>query len=175
MVELPHGVRIHGTLAWLFWLGLHLFYLLGGRNRLSALLNLSYRFLVWGHGGGVIVGDDPPEALPGEPPQLLPDAAPGSRNRPGEGCLTSTYAPTRREAQHARVPDPPVRYLARGLAAARWCCAGCRPPRASSRPRGHEPGTPGAGSPDRAPAWQVAPGGSEELLPRSGLHVRLSF
>ena len=65
VVELAHGARIHGTLAWLAWLGLHLFYLLGGRNRLSALLNLSYRYLVWGHGGGVIVGDDPPAAMPG--------------------------------------------------------------------------------------------------------------
>jgi NADH dehydrogenase len=74
VVELPHGVRIHGTLAWLAWLGLHLFYLLGGRNRLSALLNLSYRYLIWGHGGGVIVGDDPPAAVPGAPPQLQPGA-----------------------------------------------------------------------------------------------------
>jgi NADH dehydrogenase len=81
VVELPHGVRIHGTLAWLAWLGLHLFYLLGGRNRLSALLNLSYRYLVWGH-GGVIVGDDPPAALPGGPPQLVPGAAAGSRQPP---------------------------------------------------------------------------------------------
>jgi len=40
VVELAHGLRIHGTLAWLAWLALHLFYLLGGRNRLSALLNL---------------------------------------------------------------------------------------------------------------------------------------
>ena len=79
VVELPHGVRIHGTLAWLAWLGLHLFYLLGGRNRLSALLNLSYRYLVWSHGGGVIVGDDPPAALPGGPAQLVPGAAAGSR------------------------------------------------------------------------------------------------
>ena len=79
VVELPHGVRMHGTLAWLAWLGLHLFYLLGGRNRLSALLNLSYRYLVWGRGGGVIVGDDPPVARPGGPAQLLPGAAAGSR------------------------------------------------------------------------------------------------
>jgi NADH dehydrogenase len=79
VVELPHGVRIHGTLAWLAWLGLHLFYLLGGRNRLSALLNLSYRYLIWGHGGGVIVGDHPPETLPSGPPQLLPGAAAGIR------------------------------------------------------------------------------------------------
>jgi NADH dehydrogenase len=65
VVQLAHGTRLRGTLAWLAWLGLHLFYLLGGRNRLSALLNLSYRYLVWGHGGGVIVGDDPPPAVPG--------------------------------------------------------------------------------------------------------------
>jgi NADH:quinone reductase (non-electrogenic) len=78
VVQLAHGTRLRGTLAWLAWLGLHLFYLLGGRNRLSALLNLSYRYLVWGHGGGVIVGDDPPAAVPGGPPQALPGAAAGS-------------------------------------------------------------------------------------------------
>jgi NADH dehydrogenase len=82
VVEFPRGARIHGTLAWLAWLGLHLFYLLGGRNRLSALLNLSYRYLAWGHGGGVIVGDDPPAALPGGPPQLLPGTTVGSRQPP---------------------------------------------------------------------------------------------
>jgi NADH:ubiquinone reductase (H+-translocating) len=50
---------MRGTLAWLAWLALHLFYLLGGRNRVSTLINLSYRYIFWGHGGGVIVGDDP--------------------------------------------------------------------------------------------------------------------
>ncbi len=79
VVELAHGARLRGTLAWLAWLGLHLFYLLGGRNRLSALLNLSYRYLVWGHGGGVIVGDDPPGAVPGGPAQALPAGPAGSR------------------------------------------------------------------------------------------------
>jgi NADH dehydrogenase len=60
VVQLPHGVRVRGTLAWLAWLGLHLVTLLGGRNRLVALINLSWRYVSWGHGGGVIVGDDPP-------------------------------------------------------------------------------------------------------------------
>jgi NADH:quinone reductase (non-electrogenic) len=78
VVELAHGTRLRGTLAWLAWLALHLFYLLGGRNRLSALVNLSYRYLVWGHGGGVIVGDDPPEAILGGPSQALPGATAGS-------------------------------------------------------------------------------------------------
>ena len=62
VVQLAHGPRFRGTIAWLAWLALHLVTLLGGRNRLSALLNLSYRYLMWGHAGGVIVGDDPPAA-----------------------------------------------------------------------------------------------------------------
>ncbi len=60
VVQLPHHIRVRGTLAWLAWLALHLVTLLGGRNRISALINLSYRYLTWSHGGGVIIGDDPP-------------------------------------------------------------------------------------------------------------------
>jgi NADH:ubiquinone reductase (H+-translocating) len=59
VVELARGLRLTGTLAWLSWLALHLFYLLGGRNRISTMINLTYRYVAWGHGGGVIVGDDP--------------------------------------------------------------------------------------------------------------------
>jgi NADH:ubiquinone reductase (H+-translocating) len=60
VVQLPYHVRIRGTLAWFAWLGLHLVTLLGSRNRLSTLINLSYRYLSWGHGGAVIVDSDPP-------------------------------------------------------------------------------------------------------------------
>src|SRR3984885_1538187 len=66
IVQLPQGVRFTGTLAWLAWLGLHLLYLLGNRNRVATLINLSWRYLAWGHGGGVIVGDEPDQPLPGE-------------------------------------------------------------------------------------------------------------
>lgn len=58
VVELPVHLRVRGTLAWLAWLGLHLLYLLGNRNRISALVNLSWRYLTWSRGGGVIIGDD---------------------------------------------------------------------------------------------------------------------
>ena len=57
VVEMPYRVRIHGTLAWLAWLALHLIFLLGGRNRISALINMSWRYLVWRRGGGLILGD----------------------------------------------------------------------------------------------------------------------
>jgi NADH:ubiquinone reductase (H+-translocating) len=66
IVQLPRGFRFTGTLAWLAWLGLHLLYLLGNRNRVATLINLSWRYIAWGHGGGVIVGDEPTEPLPGE-------------------------------------------------------------------------------------------------------------
>jgi NADH:quinone reductase (non-electrogenic) len=61
VVELPYRVRFGGTLAWLAWLALHIIELLGNRNRFSTLLNLSWRYLTWARGGGLIVGDDPPE------------------------------------------------------------------------------------------------------------------
>ncbi len=59
VVRLRGGLQLRGTLAWLAWLGLHLFYLLGLRNRVTTLINLSWRYLAWGHGGAVIVGDEP--------------------------------------------------------------------------------------------------------------------
>ena len=45
------GLRLRGTLAWLAWFALHLFYLLGGRNRVTTLINLTYRYLFWGTAG----------------------------------------------------------------------------------------------------------------------------
>ncbi len=60
VVQLPYHVRIRGTLAWFAWLALHLVTLLGNRNRVTALINLAYRYLSWGHGGAVIVDSDPP-------------------------------------------------------------------------------------------------------------------
>ena len=59
VVQLAQGPRLRGTLAWLACLALHLFYLLGGRNRVSTVINLTYRYVAWGHGGAVIVGDEP--------------------------------------------------------------------------------------------------------------------
>jgi NADH:ubiquinone reductase (H+-translocating) len=66
VVQLARGPRLRGTLAWLSWLALHLFYLLGGRNRVSTLINLTYRYVAWGHGGAVIVGDEPSDPGPQE-------------------------------------------------------------------------------------------------------------
>jgi len=61
VVQLPRHVRVRGTAAWLAWLTLHLITLLGGRNRLTALVNLAWRYLTWRRsGGGLVIGDHPP-------------------------------------------------------------------------------------------------------------------
>ena len=59
VVQLPHGIKLTGTIAWLAWLALHIFSLLGNRNRISTLLNLSWRYLAWPEASVVIVGDVP--------------------------------------------------------------------------------------------------------------------
>jgi NADH dehydrogenase len=55
ITELPGGVRLHGTLAWLAWLGLHLMYLAGLRNRASVLLNWAWGYLTWDRGPRIIL------------------------------------------------------------------------------------------------------------------------
>lgn len=56
VAQLPGGIRLRGTVAWLAWLGLHVFTLIGFRNRLSVLLNWSWRYVSWRRGPRVIVG-----------------------------------------------------------------------------------------------------------------------
>ncbi|MFM7598108.1 MAG: NAD(P)/FAD-dependent oxidoreductase [Actinomycetota bacterium] len=50
VAETPQGLRLHGTLAWLAWLGLHVVYLAGGRNRMSVLADWAWNYVHWGIG-----------------------------------------------------------------------------------------------------------------------------
>jgi len=52
------GRILKGTLGWLSWLGLHLVYLVGIRNRLVVLLNWSWRYVGWTSGPRIIVDDE---------------------------------------------------------------------------------------------------------------------
>jgi NADH dehydrogenase len=63
IAQFPSGVVIRGTLGWLSWLGLHLVYLIGFRNRLTVLVNWSWRYLSWTSGPRIIVGEDMPANL----------------------------------------------------------------------------------------------------------------
>ncbi len=50
------GVRVSGTLAWLIWLFVHLFYLAGLQNRVLVLIRWSVGFVTGGRGARLITG-----------------------------------------------------------------------------------------------------------------------
>ena len=55
--QLPFKIALRGTLAWLAWVGLHVFFLLSNRNRFAVLTNLAVRYLSWPRNTNVILGD----------------------------------------------------------------------------------------------------------------------
>lgn len=55
VAELPGGIRLSGAPAWLAWLGLHLVFLVGKRNRASVLLNWAWNYLTWDRGPRLIL------------------------------------------------------------------------------------------------------------------------
>ncbi|HEY7932092.1 MAG TPA: NAD(P)/FAD-dependent oxidoreductase [Acidimicrobiales bacterium] len=57
VAKLPVGGVIRGTLGWLAWLGLHLWYLVGFRNRLRVMINWTWRYFDWPSGPRLIVAD----------------------------------------------------------------------------------------------------------------------
>jgi NADH dehydrogenase len=58
VAELPGRITLSGTPAWLAWLGLHLVFLVGFRNRLSVFLNWAWNYLTWDRGPRLILDPD---------------------------------------------------------------------------------------------------------------------
>jgi NADH dehydrogenase len=65
VAELPGGIRLRGGPAWLAWLGLHLVFLVGKRNRLSVLLNWAWNYLTWDRGPRLILRTERARPEPG--------------------------------------------------------------------------------------------------------------
>lgn len=57
VVEVAGGPKLTGFPAWLAWVVLHLSFLLSGRNRLSAMINLGVRYVMYPRNANAIVGD----------------------------------------------------------------------------------------------------------------------
>jgi NADH dehydrogenase len=53
------GIKLKGFTAWLAWLGLHLFYLIGFRNRLVTLLNWAYEYFRYNRQVRLITNEPP--------------------------------------------------------------------------------------------------------------------
>jgi NADH dehydrogenase len=52
------GIHLSGFIAWITWLTVHLFYLIGFENRLLVLIRWSFSFATHGRGARLIAGDD---------------------------------------------------------------------------------------------------------------------
>ncbi len=63
VAELPGGLKLQGTPGWMAWLGVHLVFLVGFRNRAVVLISWAWNYLTWDRASRVIVPD--PWAVPG--------------------------------------------------------------------------------------------------------------
>jgi NADH dehydrogenase len=78
-------LKISGFSAWLAWLFIHLYFLIGYRNRLLVLIDWAYSYLTFRRGAALITGEAPrPERLPAVPDagRAVPSAKP--ERRPAE-------------------------------------------------------------------------------------------
>jgi NADH dehydrogenase len=55
VAQFPNGFTLRGTLGWWSWLGLHLVYLIGFRNRLSVMVNWTWNYFTWDRGPRLIL------------------------------------------------------------------------------------------------------------------------
>ena len=61
------GLRVSGFPAWLLWLGIHIFYLIGFQNRILVLIRWSFSFFTRGRGSRVIQEFEEPATQPVQP------------------------------------------------------------------------------------------------------------
>lgn len=62
VAELPFGIKLRGTPGWLSWLGVHLLFLVGFRNRVVVLISWGWGYLTWDRANRVIL--DPGSSTP---------------------------------------------------------------------------------------------------------------
>lgn len=56
VAELPGGLRLSGFLAWLAWCFVHIFFLIGFRNRLLVMFEWAWAYFTWQRGARLITG-----------------------------------------------------------------------------------------------------------------------
>ena len=59
VADLPVGITLRGTIAWLAWLLLHLIYLIGFENRAQVLVQWAWNYCTWNWGPRLVIHRDP--------------------------------------------------------------------------------------------------------------------
>jgi NADH dehydrogenase len=80
------GLKMSGLIAWLAWIFIHLFFLIGFRNRFFVLIDWAYSYLLYKSGARLITGDDRIDRLlatvPAPAKSVVPEPARPSAARP---------------------------------------------------------------------------------------------
>ena len=80
------SLRMSGFLAWCAWLFIHIWFLIGFRNRISVLANWFWNYLTYRRGARLITGERSWDLLPvlagREPPKALPARPPPESGKP---------------------------------------------------------------------------------------------
>jgi NADH dehydrogenase len=97
-------LKLDGFLAWAAWLVIHIWYLMGFRNRVAVMLNWAWNYLTYRQGARLITGGS-------EPARLEALTASAERRSPAKAVLPQPP----REAQAgsergARLPDSGMIY-----------------------------------------------------------------
>ncbi|WP_182354025.1 NAD(P)/FAD-dependent oxidoreductase [Flaviflexus huanghaiensis] len=57
VAEVGNLPALKGFAAWMIWNSVHIATLIGGRNRISSMVNLGLKYIMWGRSNNLIVGD----------------------------------------------------------------------------------------------------------------------
>ncbi|MEZ5249051.1 MAG: hypothetical protein R2713_07530 [Ilumatobacteraceae bacterium] len=57
VADFPNGRRLSGFVGWVAWLGLHLVYLMGFRNRANVLVNWAWNYLTYDRGARLLTDE----------------------------------------------------------------------------------------------------------------------
>ncbi len=63
IADFPGKIHISGYLAWLSWLFIHLFFLIGFRNRFFVMIEWAWAYITYNHGARLITGVDVREQI----------------------------------------------------------------------------------------------------------------
>jgi NADH:ubiquinone reductase (H+-translocating) len=58
VAEIPGGLKLRGTTGWLAWLGVHILFLVGFRNRVVVLVNWGWNYISWDRASRVILTEE---------------------------------------------------------------------------------------------------------------------
>ncbi|HEX8696424.1 MAG TPA: NAD(P)/FAD-dependent oxidoreductase [Longimicrobium sp.] len=87
------GVRFSGFIAWLAWLFIHIFFLIGFRNRLVVMIQWAWSYLTWQRGARLITGEVGPDLAPPGLPIGAPRQEHASRRDAVEAEAMGSGAP----------------------------------------------------------------------------------